>query len=99
PEASQVPETRQVPESQQVAESRQAPEPPGSTCAHRATATWQSWSMHFAQQAAVRAAIESGRPTGLTGAQAETAVGAATDFLAQVRGVVRSAQFPIRMAS
>src|SRR5699024_10372999 len=89
----------EVPEARQVPETRQGPEPPGVTGAHRATATWLRWSMHFAQQAAVRAAIDSGRPTGLTGAQAETAVGAATDFLAQVREGVRSAQFPIRMAS
>jgi len=89
----------EVPEARQVPETRQGPEPPEAIGAHRATATWQSWSMHFAQQAAVRAAIESGRPTGLTEAEAETAVGAATDFLAQVREVVRGAQFPIRMAS
>src|SRR5699024_6147467 len=94
-----VPWAWQVSETQPVRETRQRPETPVVTGAHRATATWLSWSMHSAQQAAVRAAIESGRPTGLTGAQAETAVGAATDFLAQVREVVRSAQFPIRMAS
>lgn len=61
--------------------------------------TWQAWAGHFAQHASMRAAIESGRPSGLTSGEAEEAITAATDFVALARAAVAAADAPMRLAS
>lgn len=57
--------------------------------------SWQSWAALFSAGAPIRAAIESGRDSGLTQAQAARTAAAATDFVAMVAEVVaEAAQIP-----
>ncbi len=60
---------------------------------------WQEWADYFAQGAAVRAAIESGRSVRLSAAEADEVLAAATDFLDQVRTMVAASARPARLAS
>jgi len=60
---------------------------------------WQEWADYFAQGAPVRAAIESGRTTTLSAAEADELVAAATDFLDVVRDEVSASARPARLAS
>ncbi|WP_159621856.1 SAV_6107 family HEPN domain-containing protein [Ruania rhizosphaerae] len=53
---------------------------------------WMPWAAYFAQGAAVRAAIETGRQVELTRQQADEVVATATDFLARVSEAVRESQ-------
>ena len=60
---------------------------------------WQEWADYFAQGAAVRAAIESGRTAHLSPAEADEVVAAAADFLEQAQAAVSASARPARLAS
>ncbi|UFU04217.1 colicin transporter [Ruania suaedae] len=53
---------------------------------------WEPWAAYFAQGAAVRAAIETGRPVDLSAHHVEEVVAAATDLVDRVAQVARERQ-------